>query len=111
MWRRMTSGKFTVAIAVGAGVFACAVIFSAILPVNAQAVCASDVPHALASARRAVSSNDRSQDHAALACMVDAVAALDARLTGLSNGSLPFEGQIYAPKGVGMTKPPTREAR
>lgn len=34
------------------------------------------------------------------------VEALRAKLEGLSNGSIPFEGQIHIPKGWVMTKPP-----
>jgi len=66
---------------------------------------------AVALARQALADDDRDDDRAALACLIEAVAALDDRIRGLADGSMPFEGQIYAPKGVVMVKPSDQEGR
>jgi hypothetical protein len=73
--------------------------------------CAGDARMAVARARLALQGDDREHDREALACLVEAVAALDDRIRGLADGSMPFEGQIYAPKGVAMTKPSDQEGR
>lgn len=73
----------------------------------ANDVCAGDTRMAVARARQALHDDDRE----ALACLVEAVAALDDRIQGLADGSVPFEGQIYAPKGVVMIKPSDQEDR
>lgn len=51
------------------------------------------------------------RDRLALLCLTDAVAAISAKLDGLSNGSIPFEGQIHTPKGYVITKPPAEEGK
>lgn len=73
--------------------------------------CAGDPRMAVARARQALQDDAVAQDRAALACLVEAVAALDDRIQGLSDGSVPFEGQVYAPKGVVMVKPSDQEGR
>lgn len=73
--------------------------------------CAGDTRMAVARAKEALEEGDRDHDREALACLVDAVAALDDRIQGLADGSAPFEGQIYAPKGVVMIKPSDQEGR
>lgn len=73
--------------------------------------CNKDTGAALTAARTALQANNPKQDRHALKCLVQAVAALDARLQGLSEGSLAFEGQIYAPKGFAVSKPSTREGK
>lgn len=69
---------------------------------SAGSACPASIPEALRHARAA--SNDD-----ALACLIEAVAALDARLTGLSDGSIAFEGQIHLPQGFVISKPPASE--
>lgn len=78
---------------------------------SATPACADDTRLAIARARAALEADKPADDRAALACLVDAVAAMDERLQGLSDGSTPFEGQIYAPKGVAFTKPSVQERR
>lgn len=73
--------------------------------------CAGDTRMAVARARLALQDDDRDHEREALACLVEAVAALDDRIQGLAEGRLPFEGQIYAPKGVVMIKPSDQEGR
>jgi hypothetical protein len=72
--------------------------------------CSPEISQSIEQARKALTANDSIQDRAALVCLVEAVAALDARLSGLSSGAIPFDGQVYAPKGVVITKPPAKEA-
>lgn len=78
---------------------------------SASNLCANDTRMAIATARSALAEVDAANDRDALVCLVEAVAALDERIQGLSNGTVAFDGQIYAPKGVVMTKPPVMEAR
>ncbi|WP_448044406.1 hypothetical protein [Bradyrhizobium liaoningense] len=74
-------------------------------------ICADNTHAAIKAARDALANSDRDEDRIALACLIEAVAALDERIQGLADGSVPFEGQIYAPKGVAMTKPSDLEGR
>lgn len=78
---------------------------------SASSLCAKDTRTAIATARSALEKVDVANDRDALVCLVDAVAALDERIEGLSNGSVPFDGPVYAPKGVTITKPSVQEAR
>jgi hypothetical protein len=78
---------------------------------SATSVCANNTHAAIETARQALAKDDRNEDRAALECLIEAVAALDERMKGLASGSVPFEGQIYAPKGVAMTKPSVKEGR
>jgi hypothetical protein len=73
--------------------------------------CAVDARQAIATAKETLRNDDTGSDRLALACLVEAVAILDSRLNGLADGSLPFEGQIYAPQGVVMIKPSVQEDR
>jgi hypothetical protein len=73
--------------------------------------CAGDTRAAIAGARAAIEADNPADDHAALICLLEAVAALDQKIRGLADGSAPFEGQIYAPKGVVMVKPSDQEGR
>jgi hypothetical protein len=72
---------------------------------TSENACADDARQAIASARQALQNDSSDEYRTALSCLVEAVAILDARLSGLSDGSMPFEGQIHAPRGVVMTKP------
>lgn len=93
-------------------------VVAGILPVelNARSVaCPENIGEAAQRAERIL---DRSQDtqisehdRAALVCLARAVGLVDERLQGLSDGSLPFDGQIHIPKGYIMNKPPTSEGR
>jgi hypothetical protein len=78
---------------------------------NANDSCADDTRKAVALARQALEATDRDHERTALACLVEAVVALDDRIQGLASGSVPFEGQIYAPKRVVMVKPSDQEGR
>lgn len=73
--------------------------------------CAEDTRAAITAARESLAAKDNKDDRTALACLVEAVAALDKKVQGLMDGSVPFEGQIYAPKGVAITKPSAKEGR
>lgn len=106
----MKTARF-IGLAVGTIIlFASAAAFTA-LPENALTKCPDDISKSMERARSALNANDAARDHAALTCMIEAVATLDARLTGLSHGSLPFDGPIYAPKGFSITRPPAKEDR
>jgi hypothetical protein len=109
--REMKTARFTVRIAAGIVVFACFVVVSAVLPVKAAMPCPSDTSKSIERAREALRTDNPAGDRAALACLVEAVAAIDARLTGLSNGSIPFDGTAYLPKGFVITKTPSSEGR
>lgn len=78
---------------------------------SATTICAKDTHAAIETARRVLATDDNGHDRAALQCLVEAVAALDDRVRGLAEGSVPFEGQIYAPKGMVMVKPSNQEGR
>lgn len=77
---------------------------------RAQVDCAVSMAEALRQAQAALERRDVANDREALVCMIAAVSMLDARLRGLSDGSIPFDGQIHAPKGWVISKPPTEEA-
>ena len=102
----------------GVRVTACALLIaqlSAISPIEAAPAsaaydCSGDTRVALDNARNALARDKSDDDRAALACLVEAVAALDAKIQGLSDGSTPFEGQIHIPKGWAMVKSPASEA-
>jgi len=51
------------------------------------------------------------RERAAILCLVQHVSALDARLQGRSDGTIPFDGQIHIPKGYVMRRPPEEEAQ
>ncbi|AXK81574.1 hypothetical protein DW352_14235 [Pseudolabrys taiwanensis] len=103
--------RIALIIAAGGLLAFAAVALASTVSAPARPACETGVSRAVAEARRALNANDPGQDRVALACMVDALATLDARVTGLSNGSVPFEGAVYAPKGMVISKPPTKEAR
>lgn len=73
--------------------------------------CADDTRAAIAKARQSLHDASGQKDRAALECMIEAVAALDSKLQGLSDGSRPFEGQIVIPKGFIVAKPSVQEDR
>ena len=73
--------------------------------------CEAYPKEAIAEARKAMATRTPDDDRHAMMCLTEAVAALDAKLESLREGSLPFTGTIYAPKGVVMKKPPAREVR
>lgn len=75
----------------------------------------SESPTDAALQAKAVLQNERealftATNRDALICLADAVAALSAKLDGLSKGTIPFDGQIQVPHGYVMQKPPTEEA-
>lgn len=76
----------------------------------ASSICADDTSAAIAKARQSLQDDSGQHDRAALECLVEAVASLDDKLQGLSDGSRPFEGQIYIPKGWIIAKPSASEA-
>ena len=88
---------------------AIAVITSWLSYASASDECSKNSSAAIREARKALGANDPAKDRAALTCLVDAFAALDAKLQGLSDGSVPFDGQIYIPKGFVIVKPPAKE--
>lgn len=73
--------------------------------------CGADIGTAIATAERALDAESHTADRQALECLLVAMAALDSRVSALSNGSLPFDGPVYAPKGVTITKPSVKEDR
>lgn len=77
--------------------------------VHADQSCAGTPSQTIEQAQEALNKYDDKAERTAIACLIAAVAALDSRLQGLSDGTLAFEGQVYAPKGVVMTKPPASE--
>lgn len=80
----------------------------ALLHTGAQAApddCAPDTARALQQARTSLESDDPAEDRAALTCLVEAVAALDSKLTQLMTGEIPFEGQAWLEKGWVISKP------
>lgn len=84
-------------------------IYAFAQPAHAREECAESTSAAVKQAQKALESHDTAGERAALVCMVAAVAALDARLAGLSSGSVPFDGRIHIPKGYVFTKPPAEE--
>lgn len=60
----------------------------------------SDTTTSIIQARQAIDTNDPEQQRTALACLVEAVAALDAKLTAFTTGKATFDGPIFAPRGV-----------
>ena len=72
--------------------------------------CADSTRPAIENARQALNDDSHASDRVALACLIEAVASLDDKLHGLSDGSVPFEGQIHVPKGWVMAKPSASEA-
>ena len=101
--------------AVLAGAFIAIGLLPGTLHAGAVLQCPSSIS---AIAERAERILDRPQDaqisehdRAALVCLARAVRLIDTRLRGLSDGSLPFDGQIHIPKGYVMTKPPASEVR
>ncbi|MFT4117879.1 hypothetical protein [Bradyrhizobium sp.] len=86
--------------------------FSAIAaPVASATSCVVNPKDAVNEARRALGTPSSADDQAALFFLIEAVAALNAKLEGLRDGSVPFAGAIYAPKGVVMKKSPPSEVR
>lgn len=96
----------------GFGFFIAVLIAAAFLLVDAGRAdeCPKDTGAAVESARTALKANDSEQDRHALECLIKAVATLNLRLAGLSDGTIPFDGQIYIPKGFVIVKPPAKGA-
>jgi hypothetical protein len=72
--------------------------------------CESDSKQAVEQARKAIATSDPADDRAALLCLAETVAALDAKLEGLRNGSVPFTGTAHT-NIVVLRKAPAREGR
>ena len=91
---------------------ACLILLAA--PARAGDLCPPDPAQAAAQAKAVLAKPQETlmtdRDRVALLCLADAVAAIGAKLEGLSDGSIPFDGQIHIPKGWVITKPPTEEA-
>lgn len=65
---------------------------------SANDACPPEVSKSIDAARKALAKNDPAHDRAALACLVEVVAALDAKLEALRDGSARFTGPIMLPK-------------
>lgn len=102
-------GSGIIATGVGVVVVLCLAPYFA-SPTRAAGDCAGTAHASIQQALSALAKNDPASDREALVCMVAAVAALDTKLQGLSNGTVPFEGQIKIPNGYVMQKPQSEEA-
>ena len=67
------------------------------LPARAEFTCAAEPAKATEQARKALEANDPAKDRESLACLVEAVAALDAKLNNLIAGKTEFTGALTAP--------------
>jgi hypothetical protein len=81
-------------------------------PVWADAApkCVSDSTETVEQARKAAATSDPADDRAALLCLAQIVYALDAKLEGLRNGSVPFTGTAHT-NIVVLRKAPAKEGR
>lgn len=70
------------------------------VPANGTAATCPDNASSIAQARIAIQSDDISRQREVLACLIEAVAALDAKLTAITTGKATFDGPIYAPRGI-----------
>jgi len=59
--------------------------------------CPPNTARALQHARQSLESNDPAKEHAALACLVEAVSALNAKFEELIAGEIEFQAPISAP--------------
>lgn len=80
-------------------------------PSHAQSVCPAPAAKALETAQKILKDDDRERFDVALACLTIALAATRREIDDLREGRTAFSGQIYAPKGFVMTKPPVQEGR
>jgi hypothetical protein len=102
MHRRSTARPVVFTGAILAGIVASSAV-------HADQSCAGTPSQTIEQAQEALKRNDDEAERTAFVCLIAAVAALDSRLRGLSDGTLAFEGQVYAPKGVVMAKSPASE--
>jgi len=108
----MTTARFYILFAVGFALLVGWLAFGMNAPsAKAAPACSAEPSAAIAQARAALADSGAARDHAALVCMVDALAALETRLDGLASGAIAFDGQIYAPMGVTMNKPQAKGGR
>jgi hypothetical protein len=85
------------------------ILIDAASPAYAQTVCPVPASKAIDEAQKILEAGDQTKFDVALACLTLALAQMRAELDGLRNGSLPFTGQIYIPKGYVIAKPPVQE--
>jgi hypothetical protein len=79
--------------------------FSLQICANARAdECPREIKTAIDAAKEALSEQKAEQDHRALECLVQAVAALDKKLEALRDGSLPFTGKLQSKGGVNISR-------
>ena len=78
---------------------------------HAQSGCPVAASRALDEAQKILKTNDQEHFDIALACITEALAQTRAELDGLREGRVAFNGQIYAPKGMVMSKPSDQEGR
>ncbi|MGE3992566.1 hypothetical protein [Pseudorhodoplanes sp.] len=79
----------------------------AVSPAYAQVVCPVSASEAIDEAQKILKANDSEKFGIALACITQALAQTRDDLEALREGNLAFTGQIHAPKGFVMTKPPS----
>lgn len=84
---------------------------TAIDAAHAQAQCPVRATEALDEAQKILQGDDQTKLDAALACITLALAQTQAELADLREGRAAFTGQIYAPRGIVMSKPSVQEGR
>lgn len=72
---------------------------SQLLAANSSS-CPTEPAQAIAAAREALGSQDALAERAALLCLIEAKAALDAKVEGIRTGTIPLEGAINAQGGL-----------
>lgn len=88
-----------------------------IIPATADAadLCPTEIGKAANAAKQVLARPQETfmtdRDRLALLCLADAVEKLDARLSGLADGTIPFPAQIHLPQGFYLSKPATEESR
>lgn len=76
-----------------------------------KAQCEDDARSAIIKAQQYLEQDSPLEDRHAIVCAVEAIAIMERKLQGLSDGSMAFDGVIHAPKGVVMMKPSDQEGR
>lgn len=80
-------------------------------PAIAEADCPVETAAALDEAQKILKNGDDTQLRVALACLAEALRQTHADLSALREGRVAFSGQVYAPKGIVMTKPSDQGGR
>lgn len=106
----MGSKSFAV-LCVASAVLCAGIVFAP--SARASSPCADTPGEAAARARKVLAEPQDAgmtdRDRAALVCLAEAVAALDARIDALSTDAETVEGPIHAPQGIIITQPPASE--